>query len=419
MSPIKDFTLTHEALNEEDTFSEGDPVSGTVTFTLSKDTKVKSLFIKAKGEARVHWTEGSGDNKKSYSAHRRYFKVKEYLLGENTEGTVLPQGVHCFKFRLAIPQGEMPSSFKGFHGSIAYTLEAKMSRSWRWPTGAHKELNFVSRSISNHCQVMCPLSGTVGKEVGVFSKGQVSMSATVNKKVCAPGDTLSVVAKICNSSSKTMKPKFSLQKKVVYRASGSTNSTDQSLCKMVGETITENSEETVSCQIKVPDDVIPSLDNCEILSVEYYLKVYLDISFAFDPEVVFPLFIVPSHVAALYPGEAMGPYPAGATGAPSYSDFPAPAIPTGPYPVPAGPGPYGYPAPDPTQHASTASGSYSQWPQPVAPCGYPAAAFPPPSVQHQAPSGPPLFQQGAPPAYVSLFPPSHGTFEGAGSDHKS
>lgn len=86
MSPIKDFSLTYEALNEEDTFSDGDTVTGTVAFALTKETKVKSLFVKVKGDANVHWTEGSGDDERSYSAHRRYFKLKEYLVAEKDKG---------------------------------------------------------------------------------------------------------------------------------------------------------------------------------------------------------------------------------------------------------------------------------------------------------------------------------------------
>lgn len=88
MSPIKELKLIYEVLNKEDTFSAGDTVEGAVAFTLTKETKVKSLLVKIKGEARVHWTEGSGDNKSSYSDYRRYFKVKEYLVEENTKGRI-------------------------------------------------------------------------------------------------------------------------------------------------------------------------------------------------------------------------------------------------------------------------------------------------------------------------------------------
>ncbi|XP_031165048.1 arrestin domain-containing protein 3-like [Sander lucioperca] len=414
MSPIKDLCLTCEALNEEATFSEGDTVAGTLTFTLKKETKVKGVMVKAKGDANVSWSEGSGDNRRSYTAHTRYFKLKEYLVAENSEGTVLPQGVHCFKFRFKIPQGDMPSSFKGIHGKIVYMLEAKVSRGWLRCSRVQTELNFVSKSLSHLGQVMCPQSGSVAKEIGVFSKGQVQLSATVNTKVCSPGDTLSVVAKICNSSSKKVKPKFRLQQKTVYRASGSTNSSDQTLCKIVGETIALNSEKTVSCQLKIPADAIPTLHHCEIISVDHYLKVYLDISFAIDPEVVFPLVIVPSSFARPYPGEAVGPYSAGA---PSYSDFPPPAFPIGPYPVPAGSGAYGYPAPDPTQNG-TISGCNNQWPQQAPSYGFSTTASS--IMQQQAPTAPPLVQQGEdPPSYMSLFYPSQDTLSRTGSEHKS
>lgn len=143
-----------------------------------------------------------------------------------------------------------------------------------------------------------------------FADGQVEMSATVNTNVCSPGtvtvihrrtvalclisllcygiindaypgvivliltgDTVSVAAQIRNSSSKQTKTKFSLQQKIVYRANASTKVNDQSLWKMVGETIEPNSAETASCQFTVPADVTHTLQDCEIISVSHYLKV--------------------------------------------------------------------------------------------------------------------------------------------------
>ncbi|GAA6222209.1 arrestin domain-containing protein 3-like [Lates japonicus] len=412
MSPIKDFCVTYDAINEEGTFASGDPLSGTVTFTLTKDTKVKCLSVKAKGDARVHWTEGTGDNKRSYSAHRRYFKLKELLIAENEKGTILPKGTHRFKFRFQIPQGDMPSSFKGLHGKIVYMIEVKMSRSWRLPSIEQNEIKFVSRSIPRLDQMVSTQFGSVNKEMGMFSKGEVQMSATANRKVCSPGDTLSIVANVKNMSSKTMRAKFSLQQKTVYRASGSTNSGDISLCKLLGDTIGPNSEVNVTCQLEIPADVIYSLQNCDIVSVDYYVKVYLDISFSFDPEVVFPLIIIPSSLAKLQPVEAMGPNPAGPFWGTSNSDFPPPA--------PTGPGAYAYPPPVPTQPANISSGYNNPWPQPATQYGFSIPTFPLSSVQHPAPTAPPQFQQGAePPSYMDLFPPSQDTQGWGGTNQKS
>lgn len=42
---------------------------------------------------------------------------------------------------------DMPSSFQGRHGKIVYQLEAKVSRSWRWPSTKKAEINFISKSL--------------------------------------------------------------------------------------------------------------------------------------------------------------------------------------------------------------------------------------------------------------------------------
>ena len=194
--------------------------------------------------------------------------------------------------------------------------------------------------------------------------------------------------------------------------------------------------------------------------------MYLDISFSVDPEVKLPLVIIPFGLATLQPGGAvgpypagafggpsksdfpppavaMGPYPAGAVGAPSYSDFPPPAVAMGPYPagevgppsyssfpppafpagsygVPTAPGAYGYPAPGLTQPGNTAGGYSNQWLQQAPPYSFPTAAFPPPPVQHQGPTAPPQFQQEEElPTYTSLYPPVPDTFAANGSDKKN
>ncbi|XP_037834774.1 arrestin domain-containing protein 3-like [Kryptolebias marmoratus] len=386
MSPIRNLTLT---CDRDGPFSEGDAITGTVSFHLTKETKVKSASVKAKGDAHVHWTEGSGDDETSYTAHRRYFKDKQFFVAENANDRVLPKGSHHFKFSLKIPSESMPSSFKGAHGHIVYMLEAKISRKWRWSSTVKKELNFLSKSVHTISRRVCPQSGSVNKKLGVFSNKEVQMSASVNRDVCSPGDTLSAFAKVCNSSSKSMRFKFSVLQKTVFRASGSTNTSSNVLFKAVGNTVGPKSEATCSCNIKIPTSAIYNMDNCEIISVEHVLKVYLDISFRVDPEVVFPLVIAPS--SSTSPDEEVEPSPFGAFGAPSYSDFPA------------GSGVSQYPAPVPTQPANPASGY--EWPQNAPSYGFSAAALAyQPEVQ--------------PPSYTSLFDDCQGAVERSDLDQK-
>ncbi|XP_029915007.1 arrestin domain-containing protein 2-like [Myripristis murdjan] len=430
MPSIKDLRLTYDVLNEEGTFSEGDAITGKVTLELLKETQVESLFVKAKGDANVHWSEKRGDRHYSYNAHRRLFKDKKFLIPESTRETVLPAGIHVYNFSLQIPPGGMPSSFKGHHGKIVYRLVAKVARSWRMDRTVDKELKFVSKAIPNIAHLMTGQFGSVNKEMGLFSKGQVNMEVTVDRGASAPGGTVAVVAKINNSSSKDMTPKLSLKKNVVYSAQGSRKHEEYSVCKMVGNAVTPRTDKTVQWAMSIPADVPQTINNCDIISVEYHIKVCLDISFSFDPKVKLPFVIIPPGLTSgPQPGGAVGPSPFGAFGGPSSSDFPPPGLPAGPYPVHPAPGAHaypqgptypalhaGYPAMYPAPNPAMAGGYNNPVPRQPSPYGSPFSSSSSSPVHHPPPSAPtfhpppsaPAFHP--PPSAPDLNPPPYSMF---------
>ncbi|KAJ8285561.1 hypothetical protein GJAV_G00028260 [Gymnothorax javanicus] len=73
-------TISYDAINEDNTFSNGDFVTGRVILEVSKKTTINTLSIKAKGQADVSWTETDGEDSTSYSAHERYFKLKQFFI---------------------------------------------------------------------------------------------------------------------------------------------------------------------------------------------------------------------------------------------------------------------------------------------------------------------------------------------------
>lgn len=357
MPSVQSLTMTYDALNEHGTFSEGDTITGQVTLVLLKQTSVQSLVVKVKGDADVRWTRKNGDHKRTYSAHRRYFKLKQFLIPADSKETPVPQGKHVYKFSFNIPPRSMPSSFRGCHGKIVYKLEAALARSWRMDRTVDKEINFVSKAFPNLQSLMSRQVGTVNKEMGLFSKGHVQMDVSVDRRAYAPGETVLIVAQINNSSSSDVTPKLSLIKEVLYRADTSTRHDSNVIHKVVENSIKPQTQKEVRCAVKIPPSQMQTIQNCEIISVEYYFKVYLDISFSFDPEVKLPLVIIPPDLAA-------GPYPAGATGGPSNSDFPPPAVPLAPYPASLRSGSSEYPG---AQRYSAPGPAYQVNPSPVYP----------------------------------------------------
>lgn len=95
MSPIKNLNVTFETISDSSSYSEGDTIVGTVSFRLTKEAKVKSVYVKAKGDANVEWTEVGVPVERLQSARRRYFKVKEYLVAENDEGRMSKSNRVC------------------------------------------------------------------------------------------------------------------------------------------------------------------------------------------------------------------------------------------------------------------------------------------------------------------------------------
>uniref|UniRef100_A0A3P8W9I1 Arrestin-like N-terminal domain-containing protein n=1 Tax=Cynoglossus semilaevis TaxID=244447 RepID=A0A3P8W9I1_CYNSE len=90
MPSVDSFNISYDALNEEGTFSPGDIITGKVTLVLSKETKVKCLYIKAKGDADVCWSEERGDQNRTYSVYCMCFRP--VLIGANPNDRIHNKG---------------------------------------------------------------------------------------------------------------------------------------------------------------------------------------------------------------------------------------------------------------------------------------------------------------------------------------
>ncbi|XP_030636895.1 arrestin domain-containing protein 3 [Chanos chanos] len=405
--PGKDLSIRYDPINEANTFSRGDFVKGRVILELNKEIKADAFFVKLKGDANVRWTERHNDKNRTYSAHERYFKLKHYFIREGSEAggsevtcgdtysNVVPPGTHVYEFCFQIPQGLMPPSFKGHHGKITYRLEAKLSRSWKFPLTASTELQFVSRPDGTELTV--PLAGEANKEMSLFTSGSVSMKANTEKMAYMQGELVIVTAAVKNSSSRPLKIKYSLQQRLKYIASGSSKTSSHYIFKEVGDPIPTGQNQTITKELQLPSDVQPSIVHCKIIKLEYTLKVYLDVPYASDPEIVFPLVILPRGQFPLST-PSRGPFGAGQPGwngppthnaAGPYPDASA----SGVYPSPTAPGPYQHhftPSMQPEfSNPNAPPPTYSElYPTPSAPALYPN--LPPPTAQgfYPAPSAP-------------------------------
>uniref|UniRef100_A0A3B1JJW0 Arrestin C-terminal-like domain-containing protein n=1 Tax=Astyanax mexicanus TaxID=7994 RepID=A0A3B1JJW0_ASTMX len=371
---IKEFNLNYDAVNQQNTFSSGDLLQGRVILELAKEANISSLYIKFKGDADVRWSERRNDRNHTYHSHERYFKIKQVFIQDPSkpDSNVVRPGRHVYPFSFQLPHGNMPPSFKGFYGSIKYTLEVSLDRSWKMARTATAEINFLPKFAAGG-PLLNPQSGGIDKKMTLFTSGSASLNATIDRMGYVLGDTIKVSTNINNSSSRELKLKYSLEQRQTFLAQGRSKHSSKTIFKVVGDPIPTGTKQVVNTDLKLPANMELTI-NCGIIKLEYVLKVYLDVPYASDPEIKFPVIISGGQFLAPWPNsQPYGPSPppqhAFGPGLPPQPAFgpgpqPQPGFGPGPQPQPGfGPGPQPQPGFGPVLNLSLdlARSSTSAW----------------------------------------------------------
>ncbi|CAJ1068485.1 arrestin domain-containing protein 3-like [Xyrichtys novacula] len=304
-STIKNFSIQFNPLNERNTVSGGDLVTGHISFELTKQTKITSITMAMKGKANVHWTRGGGGKNKSrrhYSARLDFFNLKSAILQENSisgEGTKLEPGTHMYPFSCQLPHGDFPPSFKGPCGQITYALTVGINRPWHMSKDFIAELNFVNRIDTSQPELWAPLSGSNSKTICCLccASGPITMTVSTERKAFIPGEVVKVIGDFSNASSRTVTPKVKLLQKQAYYTHNRVSSmvADKWLVHITGHPINAfTSDVHNEIMLTIPPFASPSILNCSILEVQYFIQVSLCASFSSDLTVLIPIILCKS-----------------------------------------------------------------------------------------------------------------------------
>ncbi|KAL7392310.1 hypothetical protein ABVT39_022703 [Epinephelus coioides] len=292
---VKSFSVGYNPINKSDHFTSGDFITGQVTFELSKDCKIDSLCVKLKGKAQVKWRSRYRRQVRAYSDKHKYFSIKQFIIRKDRGNNVVSQGSHVYPFTVHIPVKDLPSSFKGSYGKITYRLEAILSRSMRVDTKAKTKFTLLHKqSLNGDPLLMTPQQSTINKKMILCTSGMVGMDVNIERTGFYQGEGIKVMASIQNRSSREIKPKFCLYKKYSYFAKEKRRVETKDILKEEGEVISPSAGQTVTRIITIPPTTHASILNCNIIKAEYRLKVYLDVKYARDPVIKFPIVILPA-----------------------------------------------------------------------------------------------------------------------------
>ncbi|XP_056629343.1 arrestin domain-containing protein 3 [Triplophysa dalaica] len=303
---IQTFAIEYDALNDRNTFSNGDTLTGRVIVEITKETKIKDVTVKAKGKADVSWTVSQGEENVTYWDNEKYFSQTQSVLPEDkAPGSVsLVAGRHALPFAFQLPYQGLPSSFKGAYGKIDYRLSANLSRPMRSASKAKVHFTYVSKSDYDQPTLTAPQHGSKDKNVVFFASGNISMEIFLPKSGYQQGEVLVVNGEIVNSSTRKIVPKYIIYQKQSFFAGSSRNVHTTEILKEKGEQLVSSTRQKLSKVLPVPLGITPTIQNCRILKVEYRLKIILDVSFTKNPVIKLPLIILPIDGPAVKAQEA-------------------------------------------------------------------------------------------------------------------
>ncbi|XP_010119904.1 PREDICTED: arrestin domain-containing protein 2, partial [Chlamydotis macqueenii] len=196
----------------------------------------------------------------------------------NGEVTVLQAGRHEFPFTFQLPE-TLATSFEGKHGSVRYWVKAKLHRPWSTVKKVKKEFTVIEPIDINTPALLAPQAGAKEKLARAWycNRGQVSVTAKIDRKGYTPGEVIPIFAEIDNCTSRAVVPKAAIIQTQTFIARGTKKQKKSVVTSIVGDSIAAGKREVWHGRaLKIPP-VGPSILQCRIIQVEYSLKVCVDI----------------------------------------------------------------------------------------------------------------------------------------------
>ncbi|XP_009647609.1 arrestin domain-containing protein 2 isoform X1 [Egretta garzetta] len=263
-------------------YGRGGLLRGRVQLELRGTLQLWALEVYARGRATTHWVEGhsAGFNTiyRDYTAYQTFLHRRYQLIPDNGEVTVLQAGRHEFPFTFQLPE-TLATSFEGKHGNVRYWVKAKLHRPWSTVKKVKKEFTVIEPIDINTPALLAPQAGAKEKLARAWycNRGQVSVTAKIDRKGYTPGEVIPIFAEIDNCTSRAVVPKAAIIQTQTFIARGTKKQKKSVVTSIVGDSIAAGKREVWHGRaLKIPP-VGPSILQCRIIQVEYSLKVCVDI----------------------------------------------------------------------------------------------------------------------------------------------
>lgn len=312
MGKLQEFEITFDG--NKVVYSPGESITGTVRIKVAQSLPCKAIKVNCNGFCGVT----TKVNDTAWTTEEQYFNT---TVSVADKGTLKP-GEHTFPFKFLIP-ATAPTSFEGNYGKIIYRVRSFIETP-RFAKDYNTEKPFYLLSLLNLNEVpdiWGPSQSAVTQQFTymLMKTGTIILKAQTDLKGYTPGQVIQVNATVHNQSGKTSgNVTASLMQRVTYETKRPTHDL-RVIAQVEGGVVKAGKELEWKEQIIVPPLPQSVLSGCDLIKIEYYVKVSLK-----SPDVMLTL---PIHIGNVSLDKKHRPStksPAAASPAPASSPEPAP-----------------------------------------------------------------------------------------------
>lgn len=263
-------------------YSGGDKVAGRVIVEVAEVVQISAVKLFGIGCAKVDYNKG----KMHCRDEIEYLKYEEVLHLDHqptdADGsiTLRPGNRYEFMFGFELPQaGCLVSSYVGKFGSVQYYVKAVIEKSSQLYAECKRYFEVVEPIDVNTQELMDPVTGAKQKKVTCMfiPDGSVSVSARIGRKGYCEGEDICIDAQFENSCSRIVVPKAAIIAKHIYRANGRTKEFHKKLTSVRGDHIISGMCDVWQGRVLPVPKLKPTILGCDIIHVDYFLRIYLHI----------------------------------------------------------------------------------------------------------------------------------------------
>ena len=272
----------------------GSAVSGYLEVENDEPKNYKAIIVYLRGYGHVSWSEGSGENRRNYSATEDYVNLQIVVWSSSQSEGTHPSGRYHYHFQFTLPQNCPPSFEHDQTGRISYVIEAAIhTGSLNFNQKYQIYFNMLKLVSVDTTIPQSPVRLEIRKKVGWLccNSGMITGTVQVASTVLNVGDQIPMQVYVENGSGRQVSIKCLLVERVYYFAEGHHHMRLNSILEYQCEHLQPHSTSSdISFNFLVPN-VRPAITHSNVIKTDHIVQVVLVIPLAINKIVEIPVVI--------------------------------------------------------------------------------------------------------------------------------